>query len=51
MLRMAWISSHFQYFSTQNRDMKTEKDHDLTELKKMDAHPQDLSNKGCSYEL
>lgn len=31
--------------------MKTEKDHGLKELKKVDAHPQGLSNKGRFYEL
>lgn len=33
MLRMAWSSNHFQYFSTQDGELKTEKDHDLMELK------------------
>lgn len=33
MLRMACTSNHFQFFSTQDREVKTEKDHDLMELK------------------
>lgn len=33
MLTTASTSKHFQSFSTQDRDVKIEKDHDLMELK------------------